>query len=501
MVALVWETVLLLLAAYFIGAFSGCMLRKLFGSRAKSPVAAASAGTAITGGGAAMAMATAGATSDDGERFERALSGESFADSNARSGLGGDGAVERSQRILSEPREPVATRIEQISPGLSQPEPAAPMPEPQATPVFEADAPPAPDPQRDASDDGFVAAALAAAAGTAAAASATVFSRDETTAQSEMVEPETVQASAPEPMFVPAPEPEADVEPAPPPQSFAAPAEELPPQDAIGSVATRLTDTLSRGASSTTAAGLAAAAGATAAAMGAVALTRPSPAAENDLQDIRGIDGVRADRLRNMGVTRWDQISAWTAADVARFDGELGLGGAIQDQNWIEQASILAVGGTTAYAARRALGDLTLARPSSDSGVPRDIIASAAPAAAAVTEVATDTAEELPEPPVATGEPPTLEEPVDRTADTGGALALGAGAATAVAGALAAAHMNTRETEEAPADERSVDPVGNETALTTETAPEEATHATEAAPQQTTDQAPEATSRAAGLSA
>jgi predicted flap endonuclease-1-like 5' DNA nuclease len=82
----------------------------------------------------------------------------------------------------------------------------------------------------------------------------------------------------------------------------------------------------------------------------ATAATAAGPA--EDLKRIKGIGVEFEQRLHALGVRRFAQISAWTSADVARFNRELDLHGRIQHDNWIEQAQILAKGGETAFSRR-----------------------------------------------------------------------------------------------------------------------------------------------------
>jgi predicted flap endonuclease-1-like 5' DNA nuclease len=77
---------------------------------------------------------------------------------------------------------------------------------------------------------------------------------------------------------------------------------------------------------------------------------RPPPASRVDnLQRIRGIDGPMAQRLAAAGVSRYAQIAAWSATEVARFDRDLAGNGRIARENWIEQAQILTRGGATTF--------------------------------------------------------------------------------------------------------------------------------------------------------
>lgn len=79
------------------------------------------------------------------------------------------------------------------------------------------------------------------------------------------------------------------------------------------------------------------------------------PATEegDDLTRIKGLGPRISAALRALGVTRYAQIAAWTEADVARIDAQLGaFAGRATRDNWIEQAKLLAGGDTAAYEAK-----------------------------------------------------------------------------------------------------------------------------------------------------
>jgi predicted flap endonuclease-1-like 5' DNA nuclease len=103
----------------------------------------------------------------------------------------------------------------------------------------------------------------------------------------------------------------------------------------------------------------------------------PEPVAEredagpaDDLKRIRMIDDVIAHKLGALGVTRFSQIAQWTAADVARINREFGFKGRIQNENWIEQAQVLAKGGETLFSQRMAQGLAATAQGVEDEGEP-----------------------------------------------------------------------------------------------------------------------------------
>ena len=101
--------------------------------------------------------------------------------------------------------------------------------------------------------------------------------------------------------------------------------------------------------------------------------------ATDDLTRIRSIDTAAQQRLLKLGVTRYRDIAGWLPSDVEKVSRELGFTGRIEQENWIEQAQILARGGETAYARRKAMGEIATATPSANQGVARPA-ASLAPA-------------------------------------------------------------------------------------------------------------------------
>ena len=103
---------------------------------------------------------------------------------------------------------------------------------------------------------------------------------------------------------------------------------------------------------------------------------KPVPATgPDDLERIHLIDAALVLRLNALGVHRFAEIAQWSASDVARISHELGFKGRVQKENWIEQAQVLAKGGETYYARRRARGETAGARAIEDDGVPRTTVA------------------------------------------------------------------------------------------------------------------------------
>jgi F-type H+-transporting ATPase subunit gamma len=61
----------------------------------------------------------------------------------------------------------------------------------------------------------------------------------------------------------------------------------------------------------------------------------------DDLEGIVGIGPVLGSKLREMGITTFAQVSAWTLADAERIGNELDFPGRIERENWISQARTL----------------------------------------------------------------------------------------------------------------------------------------------------------------
>jgi predicted flap endonuclease-1-like 5' DNA nuclease len=95
----------------------------------------------------------------------------------------------------------------------------------------------------------------------------------------------------------------------------------------------------------------------TAKAAGAIALTAIGiPAAVGDpdsLLQIKGIGPKLNTLLIGLGITRFDQIAAWGAAEIDKVDDHLGtFKNRITRDNWIEQAGLLARGEIAAFEAK-----------------------------------------------------------------------------------------------------------------------------------------------------
>ena len=107
----------------------------------------------------------------------------------------------------------------------------------------------------------------------------------------------------------------------------------------------------------------------------AVAAAKAELPTPQDLKRIRLIDAGLEAALKKLGVTRYEHIAGWMQADVKRVSDALGLEGRINQENWIEQAHVLARGGETHFATRRARGEAASATPTPDEGERRPIAA------------------------------------------------------------------------------------------------------------------------------
>lgn len=77
-----------------------------------------------------------------------------------------------------------------------------------------------------------------------------------------------------------------------------------------------------------------------------------SDASSDDLKRIKGLGPKLVKILAEQGITRFDQIAAWSDADVARIDAGLGkFAGRITRDKWVEQAKMLAAGDEDAFSA------------------------------------------------------------------------------------------------------------------------------------------------------
>src|SRR3546814_18364971 len=77
------------------------------------------------------------------------------------------------------------------------------------------------------------------------------------------------------------------------------------------------------------------------------------PAKSDNLQVLKGIGPKLAGLLNGLGVTSFQQVAAWTAADIATIDAQLGaFQGRIARDNIVDQATYLARGDKAGFEAK-----------------------------------------------------------------------------------------------------------------------------------------------------
>ena len=84
-----------------------------------------------------------------------------------------------------------------------------------------------------------------------------------------------------------------------------------------------------------------------------VAPPAPVAAQGDNLTRIKGVGPKLSARLAELGVASFADIAAWTEADIARIDAQLGTfaGRPVRD-NWVEQAKLLAADDKAAFEAK-----------------------------------------------------------------------------------------------------------------------------------------------------
>lgn len=79
----------------------------------------------------------------------------------------------------------------------------------------------------------------------------------------------------------------------------------------------------------------------------------PAAGPADNLQLLKGVGPKLVALLNSLGITRFEQIAAWTDADIAAIDPQLGnFAGRITRDNWVDQAAYLARGDKTGFEAK-----------------------------------------------------------------------------------------------------------------------------------------------------
>ena len=69
----------------------------------------------------------------------------------------------------------------------------------------------------------------------------------------------------------------------------------------------------------------------------------------DDLKLISGVGPVLEGRLNALGITKWSQVAAFDADDIAKVEDSLSFKGRVTRDNWLAQADALAKGGEAEY--------------------------------------------------------------------------------------------------------------------------------------------------------
>jgi len=89
------------------------------------------------------------------------------------------------------------------------------------------------------------------------------------------------------------------------------------------------------------------------------AKAKPQAAAVPDnLKQIKGVGPQIEAKLNAAGINSFAQIAAWTKKEQADFAEQLSFAGRIEREDWVNQAKILAKGGSTDFAKRVARGEV-----------------------------------------------------------------------------------------------------------------------------------------------
>lgn len=78
----------------------------------------------------------------------------------------------------------------------------------------------------------------------------------------------------------------------------------------------------------------------------------------DDLKRVKGIGKVNEGKLNGLGIFHFDQIAAWSRAEIRWVGAFISFTGRIDRENWLDQARVLAAGGETEFSQRVDAGDV-----------------------------------------------------------------------------------------------------------------------------------------------
>jgi len=84
-----------------------------------------------------------------------------------------------------------------------------------------------------------------------------------------------------------------------------------------------------------------------------------APEKVDDIKRIKGIGAVIEKTLNELGVYQFEQIASWDEKNCKWVDDFLAFPGRITREDWVNQAKLLASGGTTEFAKRVDKGDVS----------------------------------------------------------------------------------------------------------------------------------------------
>ena len=108
-------------------------------------------------------------------------------------------------------------------------------------------------------------------------------------------------------------------------------------------------------------------------------LEAPRDGKADNLTLVKGIGAVNEKKLNEHGIYHFDQIAAWSEADIAQAETYLEFDGRIAREDWVGQARQLAAGQVTEFSSRVEAGDVPTSHKTAPAKAPRSRKAPAKP--------------------------------------------------------------------------------------------------------------------------